>query len=158
MEFQLSYFKSWNMMCESAALNMPENLENSAVATGLEKISFYFILFFNKTNTVLVLPYIKMNPFPPTWPNKTDCPHSLTSAGGHRPGENMPVLLPQGSPQCGSSLGKRGYFTPSSWQLLNMEQDIVSGRSQFSFYSQRRAMPMNIQTTIQLFSFHMLAS
>ena len=27
--------------CESAALNMPTNLENSAVATGLEKISFH---------------------------------------------------------------------------------------------------------------------
>ena len=26
--------------CESAALNMPANLENSAVATGLEKVSF----------------------------------------------------------------------------------------------------------------------
>ena len=39
MEFQLSYFKRW--CCESAALNMPENLENSAVATGLEKVSFH---------------------------------------------------------------------------------------------------------------------
>ena len=36
MEFQLSYFKS-----SSAALNMPANLENSAVATGLEKVSFH---------------------------------------------------------------------------------------------------------------------
>ena len=27
---------------ESAALNTPENLENSAVATGLEKVSFHF--------------------------------------------------------------------------------------------------------------------
>ena len=27
--------------CESTALNMPANLENSAVATGLEKISFH---------------------------------------------------------------------------------------------------------------------
>ena len=27
--------------CESAALNMPADLENSAVATGLEKISFH---------------------------------------------------------------------------------------------------------------------
>ena len=27
--------------CERAALNMPANLENSAVATGLEKVSFY---------------------------------------------------------------------------------------------------------------------
>ena len=28
--------------CESAALNMPANLENSAVATGLEKASFHY--------------------------------------------------------------------------------------------------------------------
>ena len=27
--------------CESAALNMPANLENSAVTTGLEKVSFH---------------------------------------------------------------------------------------------------------------------
>ena len=27
--------------CESVALNMPTNLENSAVATGLEKVSFH---------------------------------------------------------------------------------------------------------------------
>ena len=27
--------------CESAALIMPANLENSAVATGLEKVSFH---------------------------------------------------------------------------------------------------------------------
>ena len=27
--------------CESAAINMPANLENSAVATGLEKVSFH---------------------------------------------------------------------------------------------------------------------
>ena len=27
--------------CESAALNMPANLENSEVATGLEKVSFH---------------------------------------------------------------------------------------------------------------------
>ena len=27
--------------CKSAALNMPANLENSAVATGLEKVSFH---------------------------------------------------------------------------------------------------------------------
>ena len=29
------------MSCESAALNMPASLENSTVATGLEKISFH---------------------------------------------------------------------------------------------------------------------
>ena len=31
--------KKW--CCESAVLNMPENLENSVVATGLEKVSFH---------------------------------------------------------------------------------------------------------------------
>ena len=31
--------KRW--YCESDALNMPANLENSAVATGLEKVSFH---------------------------------------------------------------------------------------------------------------------
>ena len=31
--------KKW--FCESAALNMPANWENSAVATGLEKVSFH---------------------------------------------------------------------------------------------------------------------
>ena len=39
MEFLLSYFKS----CENAAINMPANLENSAVITGLEKSVFILI-------------------------------------------------------------------------------------------------------------------
>ena len=37
----VSYSKSWKWCCESAAFNMPANLENSAVATGLEKVSFH---------------------------------------------------------------------------------------------------------------------
>ena len=43
MEYQLSYFKSWKMMLwnDDAAFNMPVNLENSAVATGLETFSFH---------------------------------------------------------------------------------------------------------------------
>ena len=41
IEFQLSYFKSKRWGCESAALNMPTNLEKSAVATGLEMVSFH---------------------------------------------------------------------------------------------------------------------
>ena len=32
-----------------------------------------------------------------------------------------------------------------------------TGKGQFSFQSQRRAMPKNVETTIQLHSFHMLA-
>ena len=41
MEFQLSYFKLSKMMLESTALNIPTNLENSAVATGLEEVSLH---------------------------------------------------------------------------------------------------------------------
>ena len=41
MDFQLSYFNPKRLCCESAALNMPAYFENSAVATGLEKVSFH---------------------------------------------------------------------------------------------------------------------
>ena len=34
-------FFFWMLSCESAALNMPETLENWAVPTGLEKVSFH---------------------------------------------------------------------------------------------------------------------
>ena len=40
MEFQLSHFKSWKMMLKNAALNMPANLENSAVATDWKRSAF----------------------------------------------------------------------------------------------------------------------
>ena len=42
MEFQLSYFKFCKMMLLSIVLNMRANLENTAVATGLVKVSFHF--------------------------------------------------------------------------------------------------------------------
>ena len=41
MEFQLSYFKSWKMMLWKCCTQYAANLENSAVATGLEKVSFH---------------------------------------------------------------------------------------------------------------------
>ena len=40
----------------------------------------------------------------------------------------------------------------------NLSNDHRTGKDQFSFQSQRRAMPKNVQTTAQLHSFHMLAS
>ena len=40
MEFQLSYSNPERRWCESAALNMPANVEDSAVAIGLEKVRF----------------------------------------------------------------------------------------------------------------------
>ena len=41
---------------ESAALNMPANLENSAVATGLEKVSFHSNLKERQCQKMLKLP------------------------------------------------------------------------------------------------------
>ena len=41
MEVQQSYLKSKKMMLLNAALNMSANLENPAVATALEKLSFH---------------------------------------------------------------------------------------------------------------------
>ena len=57
MEFQWSYIKSYNMSCESAALNMPANLENSAVATGLGKVSFHFSPKERQCQRMLKLPH-----------------------------------------------------------------------------------------------------
>ena len=42
-------------------------------------------------------------------------------------------------------------------QMWNTQQWPQDWKSQFSFQSQRRAMPKNVQTTAQLHSAHMLA-
>ena len=41
MEHQLSYFKSWKMMLWKCCTQYASKFGNSAVATGLEKVSFY---------------------------------------------------------------------------------------------------------------------
>ena len=43
--------------CESAALSMQANLENSAVATGLEKVSFHSNLKERQCQRMLKLPH-----------------------------------------------------------------------------------------------------
>ena len=43
--------------CESAARNMPANLENSAVATGLEKVSFHYNPKERQCQRMLKLPH-----------------------------------------------------------------------------------------------------
>ena len=40
-EIPVELFQILKECCESAALNMPANLENSEAATGLEKVSFH---------------------------------------------------------------------------------------------------------------------
>ena len=51
----ISIPKRW--CCESAALNMPANLENSAVATGLEKVSFHYNPKERQCQRMLKLPH-----------------------------------------------------------------------------------------------------
>ena len=43
------------------------------------------------------------------------------------------------------------------WQTQNFFEWPRTGKGQFSFQSQRRSMPKNVQTTTQLYTFHMLA-
>ena len=44
-------------ICESTALNIPANLENSAVATGLEKVSFHSNPKVRQCQRMLKLPH-----------------------------------------------------------------------------------------------------
>jgi len=43
-----------------------------------------------------------------------------------------------------------------TWKTQQWPQEKVAGKGQFSFQSQRKAMPKNAQTTAQFYSFHML--
>ena len=43
---------------------------------------------------------------------------------------------------------------PENLEIINSHR---TGKGQFSFQSQRKAMPKNLQTTVQLCSFHTLA-
>ena len=66
-----------------------------------------------------------------------------------------PVFLP------GESLGERSLvgYSAALNMPANLENSAVAtglGKGQFSFQSQRKAMPKNAQTTTQLHSFHML--
>ena len=46
----------------------------------------------------------------------------------------------------------------SKWQKIGkLNNNHSTGKGQFSFQSQRSAMPKNVQTTVQLHSFHKLA-
>ena len=60
IEFQLSYFNPKRCCCESAALNMLANLDNSAVATGLEKVSFHSSSEERQCQRMFKLPHIEL--------------------------------------------------------------------------------------------------
>ena len=47
-------------------------------------------------------------------------------------------------------------FTQCASKFGRLSSGHRTGKGQFSFQSQRRAMPKNVQTTVQLCSFHML--
>ena len=53
--------------------------------------------------------------------------------------------------------GKPTNYPPEHINRKYLSTKHQTGKSQFSFQLQRRAMPKNVQTTIQLCSFHTLA-
>ena len=89
MEFQLSYSNPKRWRCESATLNMPANVENSAVATGLEKVRSVFIPIPKKGNAK----------------EFSICPHTRTHTHkGERLWEHI-LALPLSSLACSFSWG-----------------------------------------------------
>ena len=58
--FPVELFQILRWCCESAALNMPENLENTAVATGMEKITFHSSPKEKQCQRMLKLPHMAL--------------------------------------------------------------------------------------------------
>ena len=83
MEFQLSYLNPKRWCCESATLNMPANLEKSAVATGLVKVSFHSNPRERQCQRMLKLPH--------------NCTHSHASKGMLSP-LPFPKVCPKSCP------------------------------------------------------------
>ena len=79
--------------CESAALNMPANLENSAVATGMEKVSFHSNPKERQCQRISYYHTIAL----------------ISHASGRRRWHPTPVLLP------GKSHGRRSLVGCSPW-------------------------------------------
>ena len=75
--------------------------------------------------------------------------HTTNKASG---GDGMPVklfqILKDDAVKVLNSIGQ---------QIWKTQQWPQTGKGQFSFQSQRKAMPKNVQTTAQLHSSHMLA-
>ena len=75
---------SQGSLVESAALNMPTNLENSAVATGLEKVSFHSIpkkSNFKECSNYCTTALISVSQFSHSVMSNSLRPHELQHAG-----------------------------------------------------------------------------
>ena len=61
--------------------------------------------------------------------------------------------------KCGVGVKKKKKKTCTQYasKFGKLNSDQRTGKDQFSFQSQRKAMPKNVQTTAQFHSFHMLA-
>ena len=122
---------------------MPANLGNSAVATGLEKVSFHH----NPDKHDGVITHLE--------PDLLECKvkwalESITTnkASGE---DGIPVELFQ------ILKDDAVRVLHSIWQQIwKAQQCHRAGKGQFSFQSQRRAMPKNAQIIAQLRSSHML--
>ena len=130
MEFQLSYYKSWKMMLWKCWIQYSNKFGK------LSK---------SHSSTCLVMS------------DSCDCMDCSTP--GFTVHGNFQTRMPEWvviSSFRGSSPSRDG--TVSAWiqQFLYLLSHQGTGKGQFSFQSQTRAMSKNVQTTIQLCSFHML--
>ena len=168
MKFQLSYFKSYKMMLLKCCTHYASKhswktqLENSAVTTGLESSVFnpitkkvsakewsnYCTIALISHARKIMLKILQARLQQVCKPRTSRCLSWIWKSRGR---DGIPVELFQSwkmmlwmcCAQYASKFGKHssGHRT---------------GKSQFSFQSQRKAMPKNVQTTAQLHSSHML--
>ena len=158
--YEQSYWRWWNSnwavsntkrwCCESAALNMPANVENSAVTTGLEKVFFHSSPNESESEVAQSCP---------TLSNSMDC----------SPGSSALEIFQATVLEWGAIAFSRAAAVITNWALVILWLGqhscfICVWTWQWSstvfcllYLSQWRAMPKNIQTTTQLYSSHRLA-
>ena len=130
--------KRW--CCESAVLNMPANLENSAVATVLEKVSFHSNPKESETESEVA----------------KSCPTLCDPVDYSTTGSSIHGILQARVLEWVAISFSRG----SSWPRDRTQVSRIPGRC-FNLWAtreaQRKATPKNVQTTSQLHSSHPLA-
>ena len=123
---------------------MPANLEKSAVATGLEKVSFHSNPKERQYQRRLKLPHNCIHLSSVQF-NAQSCPTLCDPMNCSTPGHPVHHQIPE--------------FTQTHY--VSTFGKLSSGhrtrKGQFSLQSRRKAISKNAQTTTQLHSFHMLA-
>ena len=152
MEFQLGYFKSWKMMLSKfvqlssvvqLCLALCDPMDRSTPGLSVH----HQLPEFTQTHVHWVSDAIQ-----PSHPLSSPSPPALNLS--QHPGLFKWVSSSHQVTKLLELLSK--YWTQYASKFGKLSHGHRTGKGQFSFQSQRKAMLKNIQTTVQLCSFHML--